>query len=642
MAKNQCVPEPASRQLFESERRFRLLVEGVVDYAIFMLDPDGIVINWNAGAQRIQGYTADEIVGQHFGVFYTADDRADGLPERAFETARQEGKYAAEIWRVRKDGTRFLASVVIDPLYEDGALIGFAEVTRDVTERQTVQSALQESERNFRLLVSNVTDYALYMLDPEGRVSSWNAGGERIKGYAPHEIIGQNFSRFYTEADRAAGRPARALAIARETGRYAEEGWRVRKDGSFFWASVVIDPIRDDDGRLIGFAKITRDITERRDAEAALERVQFQLAESQKMDALGQLTGGVAHDFNNLLMVISGHIQTLKKIVADSPSGLRAAQAIDLAAERGATLTRQLLTFSRRQRLNPQPVHLRERIDSIREVLTSGLGGNISLLVDIDANLWEVTVDVGELEIALVNLVINARDAMPDGGMVTIIGRNITLGDGEVVLAGDYIAVTVEDTGEGIPEDILVKVFDPFFTTKPIGKGTGLGLSQVHGFAHQAGGTVKIASTLGKGTVLTIYLPRSSEELHPEGSEATAAGAGTGTVLLVEDNPDVAGASTGLLEELGYSVRWAPNAEAALEAIENDGIDLVFSDIVMPGRLDGLGLARIVRQRYPELPILLATGYSDAARGVRADFPILRKPYRVHELSQAIAELTRG
>lgn len=573
---------------------------------------------------------------------YTAEDRADGLPERALKTAREDGKYAAEGWRVRRDGTRFLASVVIDPLYEDGSFIGFAEITRDVTERESVQSALQESERNFRLLVSNVTDYALYMLDPTGRVSSWNAGGERIKGYAPHEIIGENFSRFYTEPDRAAGRPARALAIARDTGRYVEEGWRVRKDGSFFWASVVIDPIRDDDGRLIGFAKITRDITERRDAEAALERVQRQLAESQKMDALGQLTGGVAHDFNNLLMVISGHIQSLKTIVADSPSGLRAAQAIDLAAERGATLTRQLLTFSRRQRLNPQPIDLRERIDSIREVLISGLGSNIRFLVDIAANLWEVTVDVGELEIALVNLVINARDAMPDGGTVTIIGRNTTLGDEEVVPAGEYVAVTVEDTGDGIPEDILARVFDPFFTTKPIGKGTGLGLSQVHGFAHQAGGTVKIDSMLGKGTVLTIYLPRSAEKLEPAGSRTAAAQAGIGTVLLVEDNPDVAGASTGLLEQLGYSVLWAPNAEAALEAIENDGIDLVFSDIVMPGRLDGLGLARIVRQRYPGLPILLATGYSEAAQGVRTDFPILRKPYRVHELSQAIAELTRG
>ena len=255
-----------------------------------------------------------------------------------------------EGWRIRKDGTRFLASVVIDAIYEHGVLIGFAKITRDITERQTAQSALHDSERKFRLLVNGVTDYALYMLDPEGYVSSWNAGGERIKGYTPAEIIGQHFSRFYTEADRAAGRPARALSIARETGRYEEEGWRVRKDGTFFWASVVIDPIRDEAGRLVGFAKITRDITERRNAQLELAQVQQQLAQSQKMDALGQLTGGVAHDFNNLLMIVSGNIQVLKEAAADDPKAARAAQAIEIAAQRGAALTRQLLTFSRRQR----------------------------------------------------------------------------------------------------------------------------------------------------------------------------------------------------------------------------------------------------------------------------------------------------
>ena len=639
MAENWKIPSRA-RELFESERRFRLLVEGVTDYAIFMLDPEGIVTNWNVGAERIKGYRAAEVVGNHFSLFYTPEDRAAEQPARALETARRDGTYATEGWRVRKDETRFFASTAIDALYEDGHFVGFANITRDITERQAAQNALQESERQFRLLVSNVTDYALYMLDPEGRVSSWNAGGERIKGYAPAEIIGQNFSRFYTEADRAAGRPARALRIARETGRYEEEGWRVRKDGSFFWASVVIDPIHEDDGKLVGYAKITRDISERRESQAALERVQRQLAESQKMDALGQLTGGVAHDFNNLLMVISGHVQTLKRIAASEPRAVRAAQAIEHAVERGATLTRQLLTFSRRQRVNPQRVDLRERIDAIREVLTSGIGNNIRFVADTAADLWQVTVDVGELEIALVNLVINARDAMPEGGTVTIAAHNATLGNGEIVEPGDYVAIVVEDTGVGIPEDILARVFEPFFTTKQIGKGTGLGLSQVHGFVHQAGGTVKIASTLGTGTALTIYLPRSDDgPAQAEGREAGVVG--TGTVLLVEDNPDVAGASTGLLEQLGYSVRWAPNAEAALEEIEHDGIDLVFSDIVMPGRIDGLGLARIVRRRFPNLPILLATGYSDAAQTALSDFPILRKPYRVHELSQAIAELTR-
>jgi PAS domain S-box-containing protein len=501
---------------------------------------------------------------------------------------------------------------------------------------------LSERERLFEMLVTNVTDYAVYMLDPAGRVSSWNAGGERIKGYKAAEIVGHNFSRFYTEADRAAGRPERALSIARETGRYEEEGWRVRKDGSYFWASVIIDPIRGDDGNVIGYAKITRDITDRRDAQMTLQRAQQRLAESHKMDALGQLTGGVAHDFNNLLMVVSGHIQTLKNIVAHDPKAARAAQAIERAVQRGAALTTQLLTFARRARVDPRPIVVRDRVDAIREVLASGLGRNIRFVVDVAADTWPVTVDVGEFEAGLVNLVINARDAMPRGGTVTITAKNLRLDEGKTVPAGEYVAIRVEDTGVGISDDILGKVFEPFFTTKPVGKGTGLGLSQVYGFVHQAGGTVKISSVLGQGTVLTIYLPRATAGSIDAEPEEAAEEVQSGTVLLVEDNPDVAGASTGLLEQLGYSVRWVQNAEAALEAIGRIGFDVVFSDIVMPGRIDGLGLARIIRERYPRLPILLATGFSEAARSARSGFPILRKPYQLTELGQALARLTRA
>jgi PAS domain S-box-containing protein len=502
---------------------------------------------------------------------------------------------------------------------------------------------LLDSERRFRLLVEAVIDYAIYMLDPTGIVVNWNTGAERIKGYTADEIVGKSFETFYTPEDRATGRPARALETALREGRFSAEGWRVRKDGSYFWASVVIDPIRGEDGTLIGFAKVTRDITERREAEATLQRVQLQLAESQKMDALGQLTGGVAHDFNNLLMVVSGHIQTLKRIAAPDPRAARAAQAIEHAAERGAALTSQLLTFARRARVNPQAINLRERIDAIREVLTSGLGRNMRFVIDIASDVWPVTVDIGEFEIGLVNLAVNARDAMPEGGTLTITARNVLLEDGELVPAGEYVAITIEDTGVGIPEDVITKVFEPFFTTKPVGKGTGLGLSQVYGFVHQAGGTIKIASKLGEGTALTMFLPHvTSGATIPEHDAVSEHTARSGTVLLVEDNPDVASASTGLLEQLGYAVRWVPNAEAALREIEGNDFDLVFSDIVMPGGIDGLGLARVIRERYPGLPVLLATGNSDAAQNVRADFPILRKPYRVDELSRALAGLTQG
>jgi PAS domain S-box-containing protein len=627
----------SKRGLFESERRFRLLVEGVVDYAIYMLDPDGIIANWNAGAKRIKGYEAGEVVGRHFGMFYLPEDREAGLPAISLETAREKGKFEAEGWRLRKDGTKFLASVVIDAIYEDGNLVGFAKITRDITERNKTSEALKESERHFRLLVRGVTDYALYMLDPSGIVTNWNAGGQRIKGYAPEEIIGQHFSRFYSAADQAAGRPARALRLALEQGRYEEEGWRVRKDGTFFWASVIIDPIRDDDNELVGFAKITRDISERREAQQNLEKIQRQLAESQKLDALGQLTGGVAHDFNNLLMIVTGNIHTLKKIAGDNPAGLRAVQAIEAASQRGAALTRQLLTFARRQSVNPQTIDLRARIQAVREVLDTGLGGAVQLHIDVDHDVWPVMVDPVEFQTALVNLVINARDAMPDGGSVTVHAGNIFIDDD--TRKGDHVAIRVLDSGVGIPPDVMSKIFDPFFTTKPIGKGTGLGLSQVHGFAHQAGGTVAVTSELGKGTTFTIRLPRSESTVAPAVHEVSSIG--SGTVLLVEDNPDVANASAGLLEQLGYSVRWVSDAETALKEIDRDGIDLVFSDIVMPGKMDGLGLARAIKLKRPGLPILLASGYSEAAQSARADFPILRKPYQLYELSRALSELSR-
>jgi len=494
-----------------------------------------------------------------------------------------------------------------------------------------------ESERHFRLLVNGVTDYALYMLDPNGIITNWNAGGQRIKGYLPEEIIGQHFSRFYSRADQTAGRPARALRLALENGRYEEEGWRVRKDGTFFWASVVIDPIRNDEGEFLGFAKITRDISERREAEQNLEKIQRQLAESQKLDALGQLTGGVAHDFNNLLMIITGGIHTLKQIAGIDAKGLRAVEAIESATLRGASLTRQLLTFARRQNVNPQTIDLPNRIHAIREILSTGLGASVDLRIDVDEDVWPVTVDPVEFETALVNLVINARDAMPEGGSVTVQASNIFIDDG--TRKGDYVAIRVRDTGIGIAPDVITRVFDPFFTTKAVGKGTGLGLSQVHGFAHQTGGTVAVTSELGKGTTFTISLPRGELTIIP--AEVELNSIGIGTVLLVEDNPDVANASAGLLEQLGYSVRWVSDAEAALREIDRYGVDLVFSDIVMPGRIDGLGLARMIKQKHPGLPILLASGYSDAAQSAHADFPILRKPFQLHELSRALSELSR-
>jgi CheY-like chemotaxis protein len=326
----------------------------------------------------------------------------------------------------------------------------------------------------------------------------------------------------------------------------------------------------------------------------------------------------------------------LKKGIGDNIRLQRAVIAIEAAVKRGASLTSQLLTFARRQSVNPQPIDVAERIEAIRDVLDTGVGSGVELTFDIAGDVWPIAIDISEFETALVNLVINARDAMPAGGTITVGARNSAATDD----AGDHVAISVADTGSGIAPDVLGKIFDPFFTTKPVGKGTGLGLSQVHGFAHQAGGTVKVESELGKGTKVTILLLRERVQPSPRADDVVDAGS-SGTVLLVEDNPEVASVSCNLLEQLGYTVRRVPDAETALQEVERDGIDLVFSDIVMPGKMDGLGLAHRLKEIRPNLPVLLATGYSDAAANVRGNFPILRKPYEIHQLSQAIAKLPR-
>jgi PAS domain S-box-containing protein len=630
--------------LAESEKRFRMLVEGVTDYAICRLDTNGLVSNWNAGAERMMAYRAGEIVGQHFSRFYTKEERAAGLPARALDTAARQGRNEAEGWRVRKDGSRFWASEVIDAIHDPGGrLEGFAQITRDITERRAAHDVLRESERQFRLLVGNVRDYALYMPDPNGIVTSWNAGAERIKGFTADEIIGQHFSRFYTERDRAAGAPLRALNTALEQGHFEADTWRQRKGGELFWAHVVIEPIRDENGQLVGFAKITRDISERRAAELALQAAETQRAQAQKMDALGQLTGGVAHDFNNLLMIVLGHIQTLKRKVVDDARASRAAEAIEMAGRRGAALTRQLLTFSRRQPFNPTVVTLGERIEACRAMLASSLGAAVRLVTAVGAEVWPVKVDAGELELALVNLTLNARDAMTDGGTIAVNSTNVTLAADDTPdrLQGDFVALSVSDTGSGIAPDLLPKVFDPFFTTKGVDKGSGLGLSQVYGFAHQSGGTVTIRSELGRGTTVTLYLPRA-EEQPQQRSEAPAEveAAGGGLVLLVEDNPEVSEVTAAMLQQLGYRVQSVRDAQSALEALgENRAFDLVMSDIVMAGGMNGLDLARAVRERTPELPVLLITGYSHLAPQVGSEFTLLRKPFDLAELSRVTARM---
>jgi PAS domain S-box-containing protein len=622
------------------ERRYHYLISGISDYAIYMLDPDGRVSSWNAGAHRFKGYVAQEILGQHFSHFYTPEDRDSDLPKRALATALAEGKYEAEGWRVRKDGTRFWAHVVIDPIYdEDGVLLGYAKVTRDVTARKQAEEALRESEQRFRLLVQGVTDYALYMLSPEGIVTNWNSGAERIKGYAEAEIVGSHFSRFYTPEEDAAGVPRRALSTAASVGRFEAEGYRVRKDGSRFWAHVIIDAIRDDHGQLVGFAKITRDLTEKKKAAEALEAANVALFQAQKMESIGQLTGGVAHDFNNLLSVLSSGLEVLamQRKESDSGSGdIRTIDSMRRAIDRGARLTQQLLAFARQQPLQAETRNLNRIITGFETVLRRAVNPNIEFVVELDRKAHSALIDSARFESALLNLVVNARDAMPDGGRLAITSANLSVGAESGALApGDYVKVTVADTGTGMPPEVAARVFEPFFTTKEVGKGTGLGLSQVYGFIKQSGGEVLIDSKPGEGTAVSIYLPAVVEAA----LEGTASH--TERVLIVEDEPDLMDVAASLFTSMGYDVLTAASGREAIDMMERRDVDILFTDVVMPNGMNGIELASYTREHYPDTKIMLASGYPLPALKQRhgaglGEFAFVNKPYRLSDLARTL------
>jgi PAS domain S-box-containing protein len=601
-------------------------------------------ISWSEQLYGIYGLARGEFGGT-FSDFLTLihpDDRTHVQTSltHALKTGRD---FSHEERIIRGDGqVRHLHSVGEVIRDQSGAAVRMLGVCLDVTERKEAETALRDSEQNVRMLLTGVRDYAIYMLDLDGHVRSWNAGAEQIKGYSADEIVGQHMRKFYAEEDRARSVPENALVAAVREGKYEAESWLVRKDGSRFYANELIETIRDDAGELAGFAKITRDITAQHEAQVALDETREQLAQAQKMEALGQLTGGIAHDFNNLLMIVSGYAQILQRRLSE-PKEVQAVEAIRAAANRGEKLTRQLLTFSRRQQLMPVLVDLHARIGGVRDMLAPSLRGNIELVVDIEDKIWPVEVDLGELELALVNIAVNARDAMPEGGKITLQARNVVLTPGSAAgaLEGDFVALAIIDTGIGMSPDVLQKVFEPFYTTKPVGKGTGLGLSQVHGFANQSGGAVTVASEPDRGTVVTVYLPRTRTEMPieragvlPEREKVQ------GTVLVVEDSRDVADVTSALLEQLGYRVVRAENAAEALRHLQQ-GIEfnLLFSDIVMPGTMDGLGLAQVCREQFPDLPVLLTSGFSDAAQAADGRFDILRKPFEISVLEQAIEQV---
>lgn len=504
------------------------------------------------------------------------------------------------------------------------------------------------------LLVREVVDYAIYMLDPTGHVVTWNAGAARIKGYSEADILGTHFSQFYTPEDRAEGMPAQALRTATQSGRFVAEGWRCRKDGSRFWAMVAIDAIYDE-GVLIGFAKITRDLTERRQAQLDLEASREQLFQAQKMEAVGQLTGGLAHDFNNLLTGIIGNLSVMEaRLAAGQTAELgRYITAAQGAASRAAALTHRLLAFARRQTLDPTVTQVDQLIDAMAELLQHTVGAGIVFTTEFNSNLWPVLCDANQLESAILNLCINARDAMPAGGSIRVEAENSVLDEAEArvqgVPPGAYVAISVIDDGAGMPPDVVARAFDPFFTTKPLGQGTGLGLSMIHGFAKQSGGQARIFSKPGQGTTVRLYLPNYTGMDGAEGSglachSRSAALAGPATVLVVDDEPAIRMLIVDVLAELGYQLLEAADAAGGLAVLRSDQkIDLLITDVGLPGGMNGRQLADAGRELRPDLKVLFVTGYAEAAIMGSGQFgqgmQVLPKPFAMNLLAERVNAL---
>jgi PAS domain S-box-containing protein len=484
---------------------YRLLVDSIKDYAIYMLDPWGFITSWNPCAQRF-----------HFSIFYTDEDRQIGVPTLALYISAQNGNFSNEGWRLRKDGRRFWAHVVINPIRDaSGELVGFAKVTCDLTKQEAASAALRQSEDQFKLLVQGATDCTIHMLDLEGRVTSWNLGAERIKGYASHEIVGRHFSMFYTEEDRAKGEPDRALEIAAREGRYEKEGWCVRQDGSRFWAQVVITPIMDADQKVIGFGKITRDVSAPKAAKLALERAREAILKSEKVAAVGQLTGGVAHDFNNILTVVMGSLEVVINRLPEDPNITPLLLGARQAASRGALVAQRMLAFGRRHELKPGTIDLLPLIYGMIDLLQDTLGSDVTIEIDFPPVLELVCVDPGQLKLAILSLAVNSGEAMPGGGAVTIAAReqnSRTEESGESGL-GRHVCLSFTDSGEGMDKDTLANAAEPFFSTKEVGEGSGLGLTMVKRFVEESGGIFVLKSGKGDGTTAELWLPKADDIL---------------------------------------------------------------------------------------------------------------------------------
>ena len=493
---------------------------------------------------------------------------------------------------------------------------------------------MPEPISSLEAVLDSLTDHAVFRLDDGGRVISWNKAAEKNKGYQASEIIGQHFSVFYTQDDQENDLPARGLAEARETGRCQTEGLRVRKDGTRFHADVVIQPLLGAGGRMNGFVKVTRNIDDR----YTLQKLRDELQHSQRFELVGQLTGGIAHDFNNLLTAIESTFELIR-LSSDDERIERYLSINRVAIDRSRKLIAQLLAFSRKQILHPKPMNVNDAASVFAELLQKAVGDGIRLTWRLTHDIPYVNIDGGHMQSALMNLVINARDAMPAGGELTIFSERRHVGPEEFeapydIPAGLYVAIGVTDTGTGMSEEVARRCVEPFFTTKDVGRGTGLGLSQCFGFARQSGGTLEIRTVEWEGATVAILLPTARDSAASDGSKRT--------VLLVEDDSSVRELAAELLRTLGYSVIEAADAVEALSLLQRDlSINLLFTDIVMPNGINGLQLLTRAREMRPGLPAVLTSGYTQTmvigTVDAPSNAPFLRKPYTLEDLRESLS-----
>lgn len=503
------------------------------------------------------------------------------------------------------------------------------------------------SAQEYRSLVEAIADFAIYMLDPDGHIISWNLGAERFKGYKADEVLGKHFRMFYTEEDREIGLPERAISIARAEGRFENEGWRSRKDRSRFWAHVIIDRITNDEGAVIGYAKITRDVTPKKEANEQLERAREALFQSQKLESIGKLTGGVAHDFNNLLMIIHSSLEMIEIKSAQPSEVVKLAGHAKAAVKRGSALTQRMLAFARKQELRMDVIDIRELVNSMTDLLQRSLGPRICLVANLPKELDKVSVDANQLELAVMNLAVNARDAMPDGGKLTFSAHGVAIDHTHStgLEPGDYVCLTIADDGFGMDEDTRAKATEPFFTTKGVGKGTGLGLSMVHGLMEQSGGRMTIKSSTGVGTLVELWLPTAKVDRIGVSQSLTSSNARLSLannslcVLVVDDDPLVRATTGVVLESLGHKTIEVSSAAEALSVLEGaNDVDLLLTDHAMPG-MTGAELTNEANIRWPELPVVLASGYAEIQEDLSDGAIRLPKPYGRDDLIRAINEV---